>query len=359
MTTQTTMHGRRATPPSALRRSLDRLRQFFINRGKEAGYGVFFGTVFLLGQSPAYGLAIDDIRVLSRLGEPLVAEVAVTPAAGEVLERGCFRAPQAKGDLPGVGPVKLQLTRRLNTQVLSISGIRPMREPMSEFILQVKCPGAPTMIKTFLVMVDPPGVNDPQFPEEISQPANTTVFAAPGSGRTITRAAPSRAPITGDIAPGSRYQVQTGDMLSTIAARVSGRPDWSVWPIANHIYRTNPGAFLLGDPNSIAQGAVVFIPRLADVDMSAATGIRPANRSAGSNQTATQRPAGTVVAGTRSLTSVTSGPATAAQSRTTAATAAVASPQAMARTAAPLPTMQLSTTLLKESQLKMQLRLSE
>ncbi|MDH3588810.1 MAG: hypothetical protein OEQ74_05345, partial [Gammaproteobacteria bacterium] len=236
--------------------SLGKLR--LEHRAREAAYGAFFSTVFLLCQSPANSLAIDDIRVLSRLGEPLRAEIVVTPAAGEVLDRGCFSSTRASGELPGIDRVSLSLSRSLNGHVIGVTSARPMREPMSEFVMQVKCPGVPTMIRNFLVMVDPPTVAD----------ANASAQAATLTSLRTTRAA-TRSASTGNIEPGSRYMVRHGDMLSTIASRVAGRPDWSVWPIAQQIYASNPGAFLLGDPNMISEGSTIYIPQLSEVDMRA------------------------------------------------------------------------------------------
>ncbi|NND59518.1 MAG: hypothetical protein HKN49_04545, partial [Gammaproteobacteria bacterium] len=130
--------------------------RFISNRCKELAYGGLFSTVFLLSQSPLHALVIDDIRVLSKLGEPFLAEIRVAPAAGELINDRCFTALRGSGDLPRISNVKLRLTRQLNTQVLQVIGDRPVREPMSQLVLQVKCPGVPTIVRDFMVLVDPP-----------------------------------------------------------------------------------------------------------------------------------------------------------------------------------------------------------
>lgn len=357
---------------------------FMGRRAREAGYGAMFASIFLLCQSPANSLAIDDIRVLSKLGEPLLAEIAVTPAAGEVVSRGCFSARRSTGDLPGVGTVSLTLSRSLNTNVLSISGKQPMREPLSEFVLQVKCPGLPSMFKSFLVMVDPPAAT-----AATAETPATIVTTTPIS-RPVSRPAPitsrqrTTASTTNPIQPGSRYRVRSGDTLSTIASRVSQRPDWSVWPIAQAIYSANPGAFLLGDPNVIAEGSVVFVPKLSDIDMSLASAPRAPSNAQSRSAAVSPEPA--PAANTTPVTTVAENPAFVAQdnatrpvSREVAVTAPVEQPQpASARSAGldqimptpvpattpvaatapatPLPRMQLTASLLDESKVKIMLR---
>lgn len=372
----TSGHKARTTRPTPARRRGSAVRRFFDNRVREAAYSAFFTTVFL-ACSPAHSLAVDDIRVLSRLGQPLVAEILITPAAGETLSRGCFRTTGAAGDLPSTGRLRLALTRNMNAQVLRVTTAQPVREPMTEFVLQVKCPGVPTLVKTFLVMVDPPGAGEIATPSQ-AMPATLAPVSA-GTSQMNRPAGPSgnrvpqrSRPRSGNIEPGSRYTVQPGDMLSTIADRVAGRPDWSVWPIAQKIFNSNPGAFLLGNPNVISQGSTIYIPQLSEIDMSAVSSqLRQSPASSASSRPAEAQRANTVK----------SAPATATEPepirRPEAATAeapaqAPAQPAAppvaeriarildapaeVAAPAVPLPTMQLTTSLLRESHVKMELR---
>ena len=114
--------GAHKTPWSFSGQTNLRQRRFMGKRAREAGYGLFFTSVFMLCQSPANSLAIDDIRVLSRLGEPLVAEVVVSPAAGEVLNRGCFSTQRSAGDFPDVGRVRL-LRKSFRTAESLLNGL--------------------------------------------------------------------------------------------------------------------------------------------------------------------------------------------------------------------------------------------
>ncbi len=357
----------RPAPAGSFRTPASPVRRFAGRRLAEGAYGLFFSTVFLLCQSPAHGLAMGDIRVLSRLGQPLVAEIMVTPAAGEVLSQGCFSATSAAGDLPDVGSVRLTLSRSLNGSVLNITGLRPIREPMIEFLLQVKCPGVPTMVKSYLVMVDPPGVDTTApLTETVTAPLAAPATAAPIAVNRVNRASRPAPRVAGNIEPGSRYTVQPGDMLSTIAARVAGRPDWSVWPIAQQIYRNNPGAFLLGNPNVIAEGSTIRIPRLQDIDMSARKPVAPLSG------TAARAPAGAtesvdapaaVTEAPLPATTVTGEKGTAGQPAAAPVGPAAPAPARIlpAPAIAPiavqaLPAMQLTTSLFDESKMKIELR---
>ncbi len=319
-------------------------RQFFVRRCKELAYGGLFSSIFLLSQSPLHALVIDDIRVLSRLGQPLRAEVRVVAAPGEHLTQNCFSSVSGAGDLPAVGNVRLTLTRQLDSQILRVAGTQPMREPMSEFVLQVRCAGSPTLVRSFLVMVDPPEMTfetPAATTRPATQPAPATAparRAAPASVRSVTPATTRSR--SGTIEPGSRYLVQNGDMLSTIAARVAGRPDWSVWPIARQIYIANPGAFLMGDPNRIAQGSTVYIPRLDQVDFSIVReAVIPAAAAGKTVAAASSRVDSPAPAATRAPARIAPPPA--------AVAVAVTPPPAV---------MQMTVMLGDESQMKLQLR---
>jgi Tfp pilus assembly protein FimV len=61
------------------------------------------------------------------------------------------------------------------------------------------------------------------------------------------------------IQPGSRYQVVSGDTLSSIAVRVSGRRV-TLRDLAAQIFAANPTAFIRGDINLIKLGSTIVIP---------------------------------------------------------------------------------------------------
>ncbi|MEO1575096.1 MAG: hypothetical protein AAFU65_09070, partial [Pseudomonadota bacterium] len=225
--------------------------------------------------SQAYALSISEINVQSALGQPLRASIDIGVTPGEIINSRCVRIrPPADGGMPGVGRVSLALTSKLNTVTLRLNGSAPMREPLSEMVVTIDCAGTPTMTRSFLVLLDPPSPISAAVPGTAGVTSATAApapvaraTAAPASrsqpARTAPRAAARSARGTGGPSEaGSRYVVQPGDILSVIASRVANRPDYSVWPIAQRIYDTNPEAFDSQAPDSLRVGATLDIPQL-------------------------------------------------------------------------------------------------
>ena len=79
------------------------------------------------------------------------------------------------------------------------------------------------------------------------------------------------------------YRVREGDTLSTIAARVDGRPANSTWQLATQIFAANPNAFIRANPDLIKLGWEIKIPDAASWnDVAPAAPVR-APSSDGSN----------------------------------------------------------------------------
>ncbi len=260
-------------------------QRWLSHRAAEAGWALFFAAAVSSGYAQA--LSIHDFRVTSRLGEPLDATIVVEALPGEQLAANCITtAGSGAGDLPAITGIRLSLTRNLSPGTIRLRTSQAVREPLGQIVLTVDCPGTPNVTRTFMVMLDPPAADEPSAPvvsQALRRPtldrpspviSSVARYAAasnaaqaerprqPGSGDGRPRI---RRAVAGDgspIAPGSEYTVRNGDSLSVIAARVQGRPANSVWPIARAIHRANPGAFLLGDPNVITSGALIYIPTL-------------------------------------------------------------------------------------------------
>lgn len=269
----------RINEPRRLRRETlrDEIALFLRRRRIEATAAA--SLLALSSYSQAYALSISEINVQSALGQPLRASIDIGVTPGEIINSRCVRIrPPADGGMPGVGRVSLALTSKLNTVTLRLSGSSPMREPMSEMVLTIDCAGTPTMTRSFLVLLDPPSPISAAAPGAAtstsaiaSTPVARATVAPPRRGQSAqagTRATAAVAPRARTrasnslVEPGSRYVVQPGDILSVIASRVAGRPDYSVWPIAQRIYDTNPEAFDSQAPDSLRVGATLAIPRL-------------------------------------------------------------------------------------------------
>ena len=214
-------------------------------------------------------LTVGDMQVRSTLGQPFSGVVRVEAAAGEAIRRECFSMGSYANAVPGVPVVediRFVLETSKNTSFLRLLGKNPVREPLAQVILQVRCPGLPRLTRTFLLLIDPASIA--QAPEAL--PALSDVMRSPS-----TPASGDGRPIAGNIQPGSRYVVRAGDTLSGIAARIDGRPPYSVWPLAEKIRARNPSAFPGGRPDQLIAGASLEIPTLDGV--SAGRGQRTAS----------------------------------------------------------------------------------
>lgn len=217
--------------------------------------GLFLGLGLAAGSS---ALTLGDLQVQSTLGEPLSALVRVDPGAQETIRRECFSAGGEAGALPGVPNIEnlvLVLEQRATGTHLRMLSRAPVREPLAQVVLRVRCPGLPSMTRSFMVLLDPGWMFKPTTTLADRTPALPVVGSAGA--------------IRGDIPPGSLYTVRPGDTLSGVAARIDGRPPYSVWPLASRIRDLNPAAFENGRADALIAGARLTIPSLDQVATSA------------------------------------------------------------------------------------------
>ncbi len=242
----------------------------------------------------AGAVTLGDITIESALGQPFQATVPVRTTQGEWLRPNCISATGNQNS----GLNKLQKptvhtpdTTNAGLHTLTITTRQPVYEPMYELQLKVKCPGAPVVMRHYVLMLDLPGLHTlqpeaqdaPQLrqrdslnPGETSRPAEqnsmSSGFATRGARNSSER---NLTPDSTGIVAGSSYRVTSGDTLSTIAKRVEGRPPGSIWWLAREIATANPHAFIRNDPNLIKLGAVIRIPAAS----SWASGIEPTGLS--------------------------------------------------------------------------------
>lgn len=238
------------------------IAQFCRRRSIEAASAL--SLIALTSFSQAWALSVGELQVESTLGQPLRATLDITTNNGEVVNARCLRlSPPGASGMPGVSGVTLAVSSRLSGATVRFSGSRPLREPMSEMTLNINCSGTPALTKSFLVMLDPPRLASTTTPiSEPANPARNTTAARQTAVTATRRAAARRSTPRRPIAAGSEYVVQPGDILSVIASRVAGRPEYSVWPIAQHIYDNNPQAFDSREPDSLRVGSTLSIPAL-------------------------------------------------------------------------------------------------
>ena len=152
------------------------------------------GGVALLGLAPAIvnAVGLGDLQTHSALGEPLRVSVPLKLANGESVRPDCITTPPPKaGDLRQPGSTKVRTSAVTGPGVfdISVTSSRPLYEPMYELTLRVDCPGMPTVMRHYVLMLDLPGLSQPPVAAPVSQPVmgtnNTTRATAPIARRRV------------------------------------------------------------------------------------------------------------------------------------------------------------------------------
>ena len=108
-----------------------------------------------LFSSMASAVGFGEINLLSRVGEPLRAEVPVLTRAGEEIETVCFSLAALPGsDLPVVSAARTRLVRNGQNYRLLITGNQPIVEPVFTIALRASC-GA-DLQRDYILMPAPP-----------------------------------------------------------------------------------------------------------------------------------------------------------------------------------------------------------
>ena len=229
---------------------------------------VAFGSVV---STPALGVELGAAQMQSGLGQPLRASIAFAMNPGESVQDLCIflRKGSPESGIPAVTNARLSLR---NNRIL-VTGTEPVTEPLIGLNLSVECPGTARLSREYTLFVDPVSrmsaavnpVAELQPTVKPAQPA-TAVTAPVASQPAPVRSAPRSAPVQrygAAIAQGSEYRVQVGDTLSTIAARVEGRPT-GVWKTVRQIFAVNPDAFYANDVDRLKAGSLLTIPFLSE-----------------------------------------------------------------------------------------------
>jgi len=219
---------------------------------------VAFGSS--LAALPAGALELGELTVHSRLGQPLRASIAYALGPSEKLSDYCVKmrpGPSLSG-LPGFGAATISVANG----VIMLTGQTPVREPMVSAHLVVNCPYTANLSREYLLFIDPfSPAYDQAVVTQQSSPVAAPIAVAPAAiqrpvAATIVQPAQR---VQKNIATSTRYQVQPGESLSTIAERIENRTI-ALWPAVNAIFAANPDAFMNNDPNLLKAGSWLSIP---------------------------------------------------------------------------------------------------
>jgi len=256
-----------------------------------------------LYSSAALALGLGNIRVLSRPGQPLVAEIPVISSDPGELERATVGlASAATFERVGlsrpeglVGELQFQFAQDAQGRaVVRVTSATPVQVPALSFLIEVDW-GQGRLVREYSALVAAPeaatAVAEPVIEAPAAAPSNLIVrepAPLPASAPTPT-ATPKPAPATAAVAPaaaprpapvaqaptpdGTLAPVRSGQTLSGIAGQLARDNGVSLDQAMVALLRANPEAFIRGNVNLLRQGAVLRVPEsgeLQRIDSSAA-----------------------------------------------------------------------------------------
>ena len=263
-------------------------------------------ALLALVSSSAMALGLGDIRVLSKPGQPLLAEIPVISADPSELAnlRVALASPvtfervglQRPAGL--VSELQFELTRNAQGRaVVRVTSQTPVETPSLSFLVEADW-GQGRLVREYSALVDAPAsalavaepeivapagvlsdtiVRDaPATAATAPEPAPVTAAAAPAAPRPRAASpAPAPAPAPALAADGS-VTVQRGQTLSQIAGSLARGNQISRDRAMIALLRANPEAFIRGNVNLLKQGAVLRMPgdtALAAVDAAEAAAL--------------------------------------------------------------------------------------
>ncbi|GGY06797.1 FimV/HubP family polar landmark protein [Paludibacterium paludis] len=236
---------------------------------------------------PAWA-GLGRVSVLSRLGEPFRAEIALTGISSADLDGARVGLADAATfrdmnvDLtPDVSALQFSLRKTRDGAMIHIASRRAISEPYLRFVVSARLASG-TEHREYTVLLDPAGYAVPgigqitqdmpdysdtdQASRYTRRPANAarkSAAAARSAGRgpgphTAKGVAASAASAARDVT------AQPGDSLRTLALRVKPARATLAQTMAA-IFAANPSAFVNGDANALKPGSTLRIPPVAEM----------------------------------------------------------------------------------------------
>lgn len=247
-------------------------------------------ALLALASSSAMALGLGDIRVLSRPGQPLLAEIAVISADPTELQNlrvglaspVTFERVGLQRPTGLISELQFELSRNAQGRaVVRVTSQAPVDTPSLAFLIEADW-GKGRLVREYSALVDAPesalAVSEPEIvapagalsdaiirqAAELSGDPASPATAAPATvpdGRPAER--PVAAPAAAQAGADGTVTVQAGQTLSHIAQALTrgsavGRDRAMV-----ALLRANPEAFIRGNVNLLRQGAVLRVPDAA------------------------------------------------------------------------------------------------
>lgn len=256
----------------------------------------YLSTLLLaLASSSAMALGLGDIRVLSRPGQPLVAEIPIISADPSELQNlrvglaspVTFERVGLQRPTGLVSELQFELTRTAQGRaVVRVTSASPVETPALAFLIEADW-GQGRLVREYSALMDAPTsavalsepeieapagamsnaiIREPQAVPAQLPPETSTAAASPApapAARTAT--ASPRAPVPEATRAGGDIAVRQGQTLSQIAQSLAVGQQISRERAMIALLRANPEAFIRGNINLLKQGAVLRVPDAASL----------------------------------------------------------------------------------------------
>jgi pilus assembly protein FimV len=215
----------------------------------------------------ASALQLGKLEVLSSLGEPLRAEVAVpvlTPAESATLqlsisEPSLFQTPGVAYPSLDHG-IQIELLRRPGGEpYLSLKSSQEIKEPLIGIVLDLKWRSG-RLVRDYLMLLPTPDN------ARASESAEAQAKVNPASSSPAGSATPPVKPVATEPLAVQRktLETQAGDTAGALAKKIKPTSA-SVEQALLALVQENPAAFVEGNPNRMRAGVILDIPKASKI----------------------------------------------------------------------------------------------
>ena len=244
------------------------------------------GMALLLASGAALALGLGEIRVKSKPGQPLVAEIPVISSDPAEMEQLQARlASPETFDRVGL-PRPQGLVEELDfavavsdegQPVIRVTSASPVNQAALNFLIEVDW-GQGRLVREYSALVDAPGVLAAAPPPSVQIPQaapSNAIVHAPEPAPAQPEPEPTPKPVPASPAPraaaveagAGQVTVRAGQTLSQLARELV--PSLGLNQAMQALLQANPDAFIGGNINRLRQGAVLRAPaasELAQID---------------------------------------------------------------------------------------------
>ena len=220
--------------------------------------------------APSISAGLGELHVLSKLGQPLRAEIDLISLRSSDKDNVNVRLAsveafrQAGMDFhPALSRVKMAIELRDGKPVVVVTTRDSVNEPILDLLVELEW-GAGRLAREYAILLDPPTYIPPPPADAVMGPtpsaAQATAVPPPAAATPRPAPTPPTPPTPATPAtPGTEYRVKPGDTLAKIAAEHL-HAGVTLEQMLIALYRANIGAFVDDDINRLLAGHELKVP---------------------------------------------------------------------------------------------------